>query len=132
MYMTTSAWAKSAGQSKIPIVRLYDLGTESMKKPAVLQPSDEAAVVGTVFNTPLVAKGKTWYPAVELITWPIMAWIAKKRQPHRSWMQSLGNGGLTMAIVLGSEWCHNLAHAAAARMVGKPMDAIRIAWDCLY
>jgi Zn-dependent protease len=33
-----------------------------------------------------------------------------------------------MPIVLGSEWCHNLAHAAAARMVGKPMDAIRITW----
>ena len=99
-----------------------------MKKPGVLQPSDEAAVVGTVFNTPLVAKGKTWYPAVQLITWPIMAWFAKKRLSERSWLQSLSVGGLTMAIVLGSEWCHNLAHAAAARMVGKPMDAIRITW----
>ena len=35
---------------------------------------------------------------------------------------------LTMPVVLGSEWCHNLAHAAAAQMVGKPMDAIRITW----
>jgi len=57
-----------------------------------------------------------------------MAWVAKKRVPERSWLQSLGIGALTMLVVLGSEWCHNLAHAAAARMVGKPMDAIRITW----
>jgi Zn-dependent protease len=31
-----------------------------------------------------------------------------------------------MSAILGSEWCHNLAHAAAARLVGKPVDAIRI------
>lgn len=99
-----------------------------MIKPAVIKPTDEAAVVGSVFNTPLVAKGKTWFPAAQLITWPIMAWIAKKRLPDRSWVQSLGVGALTMPIVIGSEWCHNLAHAAAACMVGKPMDAIRITW----
>ncbi len=33
-----------------------------------------------------------------------------------------------MAAILGSEWCHNLAHAATARLVGKPMDALRVAW----
>ena len=99
-----------------------------MKKPAVVHPTDEVTTVGTVFNTPLVAKGKTWYPVTQLIIWPIMAWVAKKRLPERSWLQSLGIGALTMPIVLGSEWCHNLAHAAAACMVGKPMDAIRITW----
>jgi len=99
-----------------------------MKKPAVVHPTDEVTTVGTVFNTPLVAKGKTWYPVTQLITWPIMAWVAKKRLPERSWLQSLGIGALTMPIVLGSEWCHNLAHAAAACLVGKPMDAIRITW----
>jgi len=35
-------------------------------------------------------------------------------------------GGLKMAVLLGSEWCHNLAHVAAARLVGKPVDAMRI------
>jgi Zn-dependent protease len=35
---------------------------------------------------------------------------------------------MTMAAVLGSEWLHNLAHAAAAQLVGKPMDALRITW----
>lgn len=33
-----------------------------------------------------------------------------------------------MAILLGSEWCHNLAHAVAAKLVGKPVDSIHITW----
>jgi Zn-dependent protease len=33
-----------------------------------------------------------------------------------------------MSVILGSEWCHNLAHAAAAKWVGHPADAIRITW----
>jgi Zn-dependent protease len=99
-----------------------------MIKPAVVRPQDEVDIVGRVFGTPVVIKGKTWLPGIQMITWPIMAWVAKKRIPERSWMQSLGVGAVTMPIVLGSEWCHNLAHAAAARMVGKPMDAMRITW----
>jgi Zn-dependent protease len=99
-----------------------------MIKPAFVQPNDEVDIVGTIFNTSLVTKGKSWFPVTQLITWPIMAWVAKKRIPGRSWSQSLGIGALTMPIVLGSEWCHNLAHAAAANLVGKPVDAIRITW----
>jgi Zn-dependent protease len=99
-----------------------------MIKPAIVQPDEEVTQVGKVFSTPLVVKGKTWFPLTQLVTWPIMAWAAKKCVPERSWWQSLGIGALTMSIVLGSEWCHNLAHAAAAYMVGKPMDVIRITW----
>ena len=97
-----------------------------MIKPAIVQPTDEVTAVGKVFTTPLVVKGNTWFPLAQLITWPIMAWVAKKRRPERPWLQSLGVGALTMPVVLGSEWCHNLAHAAAARAINKPMDAIRI------
>jgi hypothetical protein len=64
----------------------------------------------------------------QLAAWPIMAWVARKRVPERSWLQSLGVGALTTPVMLGSEWGHNPAHAAAAHMVGKPMDAIRITW----
>ncbi len=99
-----------------------------MIKPEVVGPRDEVDVVGTVFGTALVTKGKTWFPATQILAWPIMACVAKRRIPERSWIQSLAVGALTMPIVLGSEWCHNLAHAAAAQMVGKPMDAIRIMW----
>jgi len=31
-----------------------------------------------------------------------------------------------MAVVLGSEWCHNLAHLLASNWIGKPMDKMRI------
>ena len=99
-----------------------------MIKPAIVQPDEGVTQVGKVFSTPLVVKGKTWFPLTQLVTWPIMAWAAKKCVPERSWWQSLGMGALAMPIVLGSEWCHNLAHAATAYMVGKPMDVIRMTW----
>jgi hypothetical protein len=82
--------------------------------------------VGRIFGTPLVIKGKTWLPAAQLIAWLVMAWVAGKQRPERNWKTRLGVGALTMPVVLGSEWGHNLAHAAAARLVGKPMDALWI------
>jgi len=73
-----------------------------------------------------VVKGWSWLPLAQLLAWPVMAWVAKKRKPGRTWPQALGVGALTMPVVLGSEWGHNLAHAAAAQRVGKPMDALRV------
>lgn len=97
-------------------------------KPDVVNPADEVTTVGSVFGTPVVVKGKTWLPLAELIMWGFMARAAGKRRPERSWLERLGIGALTMPIVVGLEWCHNFAHAAAARLVGKPMDALRITW----
>lgn len=99
-----------------------------MIKPPVVRPTDEVTTVGRVFGTPVVVKGKTWLPLAELIVWGAMTWIAGKRRPERSWLARLGVGALTTPIVVGSEWCHNFAHAASARLVGKPMDVLRIAW----
>lgn len=99
-----------------------------MKKPVVVKPDDDVTTVGRVFGTPVVVKGKTWLPLTELAVWALMAWVAGRGRPERSWWKRLGVGALTMAAILGSEWCHNLAHAAAARLVGKPMDALRITW----
>jgi Zn-dependent protease len=99
-----------------------------MRKHPVVRPTDQVTAVGRVFGTPVVVKGKTWLPLTELIVWGIMAWIAGRRRPERSWRERLSIGALTMPVVLGSEWCHNLAHVAAARLVGRPMDALRITW----
>jgi len=99
-----------------------------MIKPPFVRPGDEVKVVGRVFDTPLVVKGKTWFPLVQLAAWPILSWVAGRRKPERSWGQRLAIGAVTMPVVLAAEWCHNLAHAAAARWIGKPMDAIRILW----
>lgn len=82
--------------------------------------------IGKIFGTPLVIKGKTWFPAAQLITWLIMAWVAGKKRPERSWITRLKIGALTMPVVLGSEWGHNLAHAATAHRIGKPVDALWI------
>jgi Zn-dependent protease len=99
-----------------------------VKKPSVVEPSDDVETVGEIFGTPVVMKGKTWFPLTELVVWLIMAWVAGRNRPERSWWKNLGVGGLTMTAILGSEWCHNLAHAAAARSIGKPMDALRVTW----
>jgi Zn-dependent protease len=52
------------------------------------------------------------------------------RQKHPGWSRSTWGwvGALSSITLFASEWCHNLAHAAAASLVGKPVDAIRIVW----
>lgn len=99
-----------------------------MKKPTILLPTDEATTVGRVFDTSLVVKGKTWFPATGFIFWMVMTWVAGRGHPERSCGKRLATGAFTTLAILGSEWCHNLAHAAAASLVGKPVDAIRIVW----
>ena len=99
-----------------------------MKKIIMLEPTDEVTTWGRVFGTPVVSKGKTWFPFIQMVTWGIMSLVAGRNRPERSWSERLGVGSLTMAAILGSEWCHNLAHAAAARLVGKPMDALLVMW----
>jgi Zn-dependent protease len=99
-----------------------------MKRPPVVTQNDEVNIVGHVFGTPLVVKGKTWLPFTQIGVWALMAWLAGRSRPERSWQQRLAVGLLKMVAVLGSEWLHNLAHAAAAKLVGKPMDAMRITW----
>ena len=99
-----------------------------MQKPAVVRPTDEVTTVGRVLGTPVVVKSLTWLPLTQFAVWLVMAWHAGRGHPDRSWGKRLGTGALTMAAILGSEWCHNLAHAAAARLVGKPTDALRISW----
>ena len=99
-----------------------------MIKPQILSPGEEVNVVGYVFQTPLVTKGWTWLPVAQWITWLIMAWEAGRLHPRRTWAQRLGVGALMMPVILGSEWCHNFAHAAMAWWLGKPADAIRLNW----
>jgi hypothetical protein len=82
-------------------------------------------VLAHPFGTPLIARGWTWLPLAQVATWLALAatWAAR---PGRSWAERLGAAALATPFVLGSEWGHNLAHAAAARAIGKPMDELRI------
>jgi len=97
-------------------------------KPVVVKPAHDVTTVGSLFGAPVVVKGVTWLPLTQFAVWLIMAWFAGRSRPDRSWGKRLGTGALTMSTILGSEWCHNLAHAAAACFVGKPMDALRVSW----
>ncbi|NIM93866.1 MAG: hypothetical protein GTO18_09170 [Anaerolineales bacterium] len=99
-----------------------------MKRPPVVRPGEEVTTVGKVFGTPIVVKGWTWLPIIEAAAWGFTSWLAGVRRPERSITERLRVGLLMMPVLVGSEWCHNFTHAAAARLVGKPMDAIRITW----
>jgi Zn-dependent protease len=99
-----------------------------MRKPPVVQPTDEVTTWGKVFGTPIVVKGFTWLPVVQVVVWGIIAWFAGRHHPERSRKERMGVSALTTAIILGSEWCHNIAHAGMSRLIGKPMDALRITW----
>lgn len=99
-----------------------------MIKPKVVSPDESVNQVGEIFDAPLVTKGWTWLPLTEIIVFGIMTREAGRLYPERSWLTRLGVASLTMPVILGSEWCHNLAHAAAAKMVGHPADVIRVTW----
>ncbi len=102
--------------------------TNAFIKPDVVSPGEEVTEVGRLFDAPLVIKDRTWWPLTQILVWGLMVYIAGQRRPDRSWGQRLAVGALTVPVVLGSEWLHNLAHAATAKLVGHPVDAIRITW----
>ena len=99
-----------------------------MIKPAFLNSDEQSTTLGQVFGTPIVVKGVTGLPVLELATWGILSWVAGHKKP--GWRKStrVAAGALTTLILFASEWGHNLAHAAVAHRIGKPVDAIRIYW----
>lgn len=97
-----------------------------MIKPAFLEQNDQPTIIGHVFNSPVVVKGWTGLPLLEAGGWAMLTWVAGSKHPEWSKIRRISAGALTTAIIFGSEWCHNLAHAAAAWKVGKPVDAMRI------
>jgi len=78
------------------------------------------------FGTPLKVRFPLSLPANQWIWWGILTWDNSKRHPQRPFLLRLWTGFWGMVVLLSSEWCHNLAHAAAARAIGKPMDEIHV------
>lgn len=106
-----------------------------VQKPPVHRSHDDAVTVGRIFATPVIVKGPTWLPLSQCVVWGVMTWIAGKTRPGRNLGEKMRIATVTMPVVLGSEWGHNLAHVAAAHWIGKPMDALRITWGmplCVY
>lgn len=82
--------------------------------------------IGYIGETPITKVGLTWLPITQLVFWAIFTRSAARRKPNNSRMQWSREGFLKMVVVLGSEWCHNLAHLFASNWIGKPMDKMRV------
>jgi Zn-dependent protease len=99
---------------------------DKQENPFSFKPGKRIFSLGKVFGTPLGLQGANWVPVNQIFFWILFAGSSIKKHPSWSGYQHIILGGLKMAVLLGSEWCHNLAHVAAARRVGKPVDAMRI------
>ena len=91
----------------------------------LVQPASDK-VVGQLGETKIILRGISWLPVTQLITWGLFARASRKRNPERSWFRAGLEGFCQMAVMLGSEWGHNLAHLSASQLVNKPMDQFRI------
>lgn len=94
--------------------------------PASPKPEVRPTVLGHVFNAPVVVEGHTGLPLLELCTWGLLTRVAGSKNPAWSRRERLAAGTITTLTLFASEWCHNLAHAALASWIGKPVDAIRV------
>ncbi len=86
----------------------------------------EPKIIGRLFGTPVTVRGFTWLPLTQLVMWGIMTRVSKKKRPEDGFSRHITEGALTSAAILGTEWCHNLAHAYIADWIGKPMDELQI------
>jgi hypothetical protein len=86
----------------------------------------EPKIIGRLFGTPVAIRGNTWFPLTHLAMWGIMTRVSKKNRPEDGFSRHISEGALTSSAILGSEWCHNLAHAYIANWIGKPMDELQI------
>jgi Zn-dependent protease len=106
-----------------------------MRKPTVYTPDMPARTIARLWGTPIVVIGRSWLPVTQLILWPVMTWRTGMLDPERSLGDKVLIGAATTFAALGLEWCHNLAHVAAAHLVNRPMDALRIVFGmplCVY
>jgi len=86
----------------------------------------EPLIIGRLFGTPVTIRGITWLPLTPLVMWGIMTRVSQKKRPEDGFSRHITEGALTSIAILGSEWCHNLAHAYIAGWIGKPMDELQI------
>ena len=80
----------------------------------------------TVFGAPLTSIGLGSLPLTVPVVGGILAWVAHRSDPQRSWGDCAARAAVQTPVVLELEWCHNLAHTAAASWVGQPLDEMCI------
>ena len=74
----------------------------------MIQPQDgfkekTETIVGKVFGTPLLVKGRSWLPLAQLVTWPLMAWLGQTQAAGTLLVAVSGDWVATMPVALGSE-----------------------------
>jgi Zn-dependent protease len=92
-------------------------------------------VIGYLWETPVLVRGATWFPLTQIATSIVLYWHGRKRTPLRPFCQQLTLAGLSTAVILGSEWAHNLSHLYSAHRMRKPMDEFHIMLGmprCIY
>lgn len=98
-----------------------------MIKPDILQDDKDFVELIKVFDTPMgVVPDISIIPIAEILTAAGFTYWAKSRNPGRPIKEHIYSGILCMLVSLGSEWAHNMAHIFAAKLIGKPADAVRI------
>lgn len=97
-----------------------------MPDPISLTPEQASHPKGRLFGVPLVVVGWEALPWMYPLAALVLALLSGKRHPDWRMSRRLAAGVLSTPLVLSSEWCHNLAHTAAASAVGKPVSAIRL------
>jgi hypothetical protein len=97
-----------------------------MENPFAFSPTKPVVRLGSVFGTPLAVQGWNWLPVNQVVFWIVFFVQSRKKHPAWSAARQALLSGVKMAVLLGSEWCHNLAHVAGARAIGRPVDALRI------
>ena len=93
---------------------------------SIPDPSASDHVIGRLGETEVTRRGITWLPVNQLIIWGLFSRASRRRNPGKSWFRAGLEGFCQMAVMLGSEWGHNLAHLVASHLVRKPMDQFRI------
>ncbi len=83
-------------------------------------------IIGELGETEITRRGITWLPVTQIIIWGLFSRASRQRNPNKSWLRAGLEGFCQMAVMLGSEWGHNLAHLSASHLIGKPMDQLRI------
>jgi Zn-dependent protease len=98
----------------------------TMKKPAVLTPSDPVWEITQIFKTPLVVRKD--FSALPLAPLLATVYFDRHLRIHHPDLtrHRLAWSTVCALAMLGSEWCHNLTHTFVADRIGKPIDRIRV------
>ena len=92
----------------------------------ILPKALDGTPIGKVFGTPITFKLVELLPLVELSIFSTLYWLFGRGQSERTRRKRVKLAALATPLVAGVEWCHNLAHTAAAQAVGKPADEFKL------